>query len=80
MDTVNKTVAAANEVEIKEREVLKVEEGFKSFCIANNIKHGSKTFYKYQHIYFNGAIAVLGETPAKWGVYIMSSRPIIEKY
>ena len=56
------------------------EEDFKYYCINNNIKYKSKTYYKYQHIYFNGCIAILKEVPAKWGICLMSSREIIEDY
>lgn len=64
----------------KQSQQIKVEEAFKSFCITNKIKYESKTFYTYQQIYFNGAISVIGETPAKWGVCILGNRPIIEEY
>jgi len=69
--------AKLEEAKIKQ---LKVEEAFKSFCITNNIKYKSKTYYKYQLIYFNGAISVLGEIPPKWGVCMIGSREIIEDY
>ncbi len=60
--------------------ITSIEIEFKSFCMNNNIKYKSKTYYKYQMVYFNGAIAALGEVPVKWGVCLMSSREIIEDY
>ena len=60
--------------------IAKVEESFKQFCITNKVKYKSKTYYKYQLIYFNGAIPLLGEIPPKWGICLMSSREIIEDY
>lgn len=68
------------DVNEKGNAIIATEEAFKSFCITNKIKYKSKTYYKYQQIYFNGAIAVLGEIPAKWGICLMSDREIIKDY
>lgn len=86
MDNIQKIVDAVNTIELSPEEVEKkniikrVEERFVSLCKSNDIKYMSKTYYKYQHVYFNGAIAVLDEVPAKWGVCLMSEREIVEKY
>lgn len=66
--------------EEKKTAINNTELSFKKFCIDNNVKYKSKTYYKYQYIYFNGAIAVLGEVPYKWGICLISSREIIEDY
>lgn len=80
MGIVEDTVSKANDVELELNEAIdRVEKAFISFCKANNIKFDSKTYYKYQHIYFNGASMAMNHLPAKWGVSIMSSRSIVPK-
>lgn len=67
-------------LEQSEEKIKKAEEGFVSFCKTNHIKFGTKTFYKFQLAYFNGAIAILGIVPARWGVNLISARPVVQEF
>lgn len=64
----------------KDKTIKEVEDQFVKLCISQGIKYKSKTYYKYQHTFFNGAIIVLGEVPPRWGVALMSQREAVDDY
>lgn len=64
---------------IPQEVVDRVEKHFEDITTQLDIKPGSKTYKKYQALFFKGAIAALGEIPVVWGVCLMSGREIIEE-
>lgn len=58
---------------------LAIEENFKQITEQLDIKPNTKTYGKYQGLFFSGAIAAIGETPPLWGICLLSGRSIIEE-
>lgn len=56
------------------------EQRFVQLCKNNSIKHGTKTFYTYQNLFFNGTMCGLDFVPVSWGIGLMAARPIVAKW
>ena len=56
------------------------EQRFVQLCKNSYIKHGTKKFYEYQNLFFNGAMCSLDFVPVVWGVGLMAARPIVAKW
>lgn len=61
-------------------DIQKVEEMFVTLCKQQGVKHGSQKFYTFQHLYFSGAIIAWNNPIPRWGVNLISQRPIVDKF